>query len=853
MDKFVIIDGNSLVYRAFYALPMLANFDGVISNAVFGFTNILIRIINEINPKYICVAFDHGRKTFRNDLFEDYKGTRKETPEELRPQFGILKELLQKMNIKIIEKEGFEADDIIGSLSKKFDIENIIVTGDRDAFQLINKNTTVYFTKKGISETENFTPEKLMEVYSITPSQVVELKALMGDASDNIPGVKGVGEKTGTKLINEYGSLKNVYENIDNIKGKLKERLIEDKENAFLSKELATIKTDMDLDYDLSEFVYDFPFDESVVEMFKKYQFNSLLKRPEIFKAVIESSENLNGKEIETIEIKSIDENFEKLLKLAEKHKSVALVFTDTFNFYVDGFEFVFDFNQDLLSKGLTAEEAVVALKPLLENESVKKVVFDYKHIMHVLHKYNASILGVEFDAMIARHLINNNAKSNITAEDMLLEFSYNVKNLSYGVYEISKMFKTKLKELELESLFYDMEMPLCVVLFNMEVQGFKIDRSELTNLNEKYVEMIDELTQNIHKVTGEVFNINSPKQLSEVLFNKLKLVSYNNKKNSTGIDILNQIADQHEVVNMIIEYRKITKLYNTYIKSFLELMDKKTDKIHTIFNQTITSTVRLSCVEPNLQNIPVRTEEGREFRKVFVSSFENGYIVSADYSQIELRLLASFSGDEKLIESFNNNKDIHSITASEVMGVKLEDVTPEMRRDAKAINFGIIYGISDYGLSQNINTSVATAKNYIEKYFEKYPKVKEYMDKNVADCKQSGFVKTLFGRIRNILEINSSNYNLRQFGERAAMNMPLQGSASDIIKVAMVKIFNEFNEKGLKSKLILQVHDELLVDCEPSELEIVKKTLKECMENVVDLPVKLTVNIDYGKNWSEA
>ncbi len=848
MDKFVIIDGNSLINRAFYALPMLANFDGVVSNGVFGFTNILVKIINEIKPKYICVALDYGKKTFRNEIYKDYKGTRKPTPKELVPQFKILRDMLNIMNIKFIEKQGIEADDIIGSLTKKFDVENIVVTGDRDSFQLINKNTCVYFTKKGISETINLTVDNLKDEYGVNPEQVVDLKSLMGDSSDNIPGVAGVGEKTALTLINTYGSLDEVYNNIDNISGKLKEKLLLNKDNAYLSKQLATIKCDVELDDNLKSYEYEFPFNNDVLNFFKQYQFNSLIKRSELFSS--ENNEIIDKVEVEDIKCETIKASeLESFCALLTNLKEVSISFDEELKIYVpdENCEYSIDFNEE------NKTEVLNKLKSFFENEKVKKIVFDLKNLKHILQKYNISFNGASFDVLIARYLINSLVKSDVSLKTVIDENLLSDKFLAYSLFLLKEKYLQKLKELGLENLFYNIEMPLCELLFKMEENGFKIDVSELNKLDNQYSKQLDDLTNLIYEMAGETFNINSPKQLANILFDKLKLQSYNNKKQSTSVDYLLEMANQHPIINLILNYRTISKLYTTYIKAFESLIDKNTNKIHTVFNQTLTATGRLSSSEPNLQNIPVRKEEGKVLRKIFIPSFNHGYIVSADYSQIELRLLAAFSGDEKLIEAFLQNKDIHATTASEIFNVNLNDVTSAMRRDAKAINFGIIYGISDYGLSQNIGSTRKMAAEYIKTYFNKYPKVKSYMDENVKFCKENGFIKTYFGRIRNIPEINATNFMQRTFGERAAMNMPLQGSASDIIKLAMIKVDEELTKNKLQSKLILQIHDELLIDTKKDELEKVKAILKDCMENVVKLSVPLTVEVSYGENWFEA
>ena len=847
MDKFVIIDGNNLMYRAFYALPQLSNFDGEISNAVFGFANMLVKCINEIKPKYIAVCFDVAKKNFRHDKFADYKGTRKPTPDELKSQFPIAKEMLKKMNIQVVEKEGLEADDLMGCLSRQFDTENIIVSADRDTFQLINSNTSVCFPKKGITETINLGLNNLKEFYGVEPSQVIDLKSLMGDASDNIPGVSGIGEKTALNLIGKYGTLDNVYEHIEEISGKQKINLINCKEQAYMSKYLATIVVDEKLDYKLSDFEYTYPFGSDVKELFKHYQFNSLLKRDEIFDNTI-----VTQKQEVPIIIVDNDDKLQDLIDVLEKSKEIAIYMDrETTNIFA-GSEYKICTGQDLLSTGVNFEYLLKLLKPILEAKEIKKIVFDAKALKHFLKDMDIKLNSVEFDCLIARYLINSIAKSNVTLTDVMVENGFETEAFGYALCEIKDKYYAKLEKMDLFRLYYDIELPLMELLFDMEIQGFKVDRVELEELEVKYRQEITKLEKDIYDCVGNKFNIFSTKQLDEVLFDKFNLNIRSNKKKSTNIEILNEIEDRHPIVPLIIRYRTITKLYNTYILGFLNLLDNK-DKIHTLFNQTLTSTGRLSSSEPNLQNIPIRTEEGRNLRKLFVPSSENGMIVSADYSQIELRLLASFSCDEKLISAFNNGEDIHARTASEIFGVPLSDVTPELRRQAKAINFGIVYGISDFGLSQNIGITRKEASNYIKLYFERYPNIETYMKSNVEYCRKFGYIKTIFGRIRPIPEINSSNYNIRTFGERAAMNMPLQGSASDIIKLAMVKIFDEFNKKQLKSKIIVQVHDELVVDCYPGEMEMVKDILRRNMENVVDLSVKLSVNIECGKTWFDA
>lgn len=848
MDKFVIIDGNNLVFRAFYALPPMTNFDGEPSNAVFGFTNMLVRIIKEVSPKYMAVTFDVSKKTFRHEKFPDYKGTRKPAPIELINQIPAVKNLLKAMNITVVEREGLEADDLMGCLSRKFEsTHNIIVSADRDAYQLINKNTEILFPKKGISETVFINEDNLKDYYGVDPSKVVDLKSLMGDVGDNIPGVSGVGEKKALQLINEYGSLDGVYENIDKITGKLKENLINDKEKAYLSQYLATILTDEKLDYVLEDFEYDFPFSQEVKGIFKRYQFASLLKK-----------EDLYDNEVSNVGVQvdqHIVDNIDKLQELynAIDHNKEMYFYLDENKFHIFSGEcYAINTNNDLLSSGLGFDIVLDKLKPLLEDKNITKIVYDYKLLKHTLDKYDISLGGVCFDCVIARYLINPLARMVNNLEEIFNENAIAVDNYAYGLTIIKDVYYSKLEKMDLLSVFYDIEMPLVEVLYNMEVDGFKVDTNEIKLLEDKYRQEIVDIEGKIFEMVGDKFNLSSPKQLGEILFDRLGLNISSNKKKSTSIEILNEIVDKHPIVPLIIRWRTITKLYSTYIIGFENLLDAN-GKIHTVFNQTMTSTGRLSSSEPNLQNIPIRTEEGRGIRKMFVPSHNDGLIVSADYSQIELRLLASFSQDENLINAFLSGQDIHSRTASEVFGIPIENVDDAKRREAKAINFGIVYGISDYGLSQNIGVSRKDAGNYIKLYFQRYPKVEEFIKKNVELAYKEGCVKTLFGRIRPVPEVLNNNHNIRTFGERVAMNMPLQGSASDIIKLAMVRVFNELQTRRLKSRIIVQVHDELVVDVYPGELHDVEEILKTGMEGVVNLSVPLVVNIASGPTWYEA
>lgn len=825
-DKFLIVDGNSLAYRAYYAMPFLTSPEGTNTGAVFGFFNMLLKAIEDNTPNYIAVAFDFSKHTFRTEIFKDYKGTRQETPPELREQFPIIKELLKKLKIAVFEMENIEADDIIGTLAKSSKTtKNLILSGDRDLLQLIDTNTEVLLTKHGTTSTKSMTLESLKEEMHITPSQVVDLKALMGDNSDNIPGVKGVGPKTAQDLIEAYGTLENVYKHIDELKGSLKEKLIKDKEMAFLSYTLAKIKTDVELDFKLENLKLHYPFDVSIKEDFKRFGFGMFLKR-NIYAEVKEVEEKSQSKNIEIDSLEILDN-----LKLSS---TFAFNFNENIEFSTNS-DTIYSLkkNFDLFSKNIETNDVILKLKNVLEDDSILKLTSDLKQELHLLKNLGIEVKNV-FDLKLGAYLIGG---------------SKNITTSTNTYFELYNDIKEKLISLDLEKLYYNIELPLLYVLYDMESAGFKINSKELLELSDKYTKELSELENSIQELAGEQFNVKSPKQLASILFDKLGLkAKFFHKKNSTNIDVLNELISEHPIVPLIIRYRKIQKLHSTYIEPYIELVKNSGDIIHTVFNQTLTATGRLSSSEPNLQNIPVRDDEGKLLRKLFISRFDGGNIISADYNQIELRLLAHYSGDEKLVNAYKENKDIHTLTASQVFGVPESEVTPIQRRSAKAVNFGIIYGISDFGLSQNANLSRKEAKLYIEKYFATYPSVKEYMDSNVKFARENGYIKTIMGRIRRIPEINSNVYQTRQFGERVAMNMPLQGSASDIIKMAMIKV--EEALKNLKSKLILQIHDELIVDTCPGEESTVKQILKDCMENVVTLKVPLPVDINVGKTW---
>lgn len=851
MENFFIIDGNSLINRAFYALPLLSNKDGEYSNAVYGFCNILIKLITENKVDKILVAFDLKAKTFRHKMYDEYKANRKGMPQELVSQVPLLKELLKLMNIKCLELEGFEADDIIGTLSKNKNTKNYIITGDKDSLQLISENTEVWLTRKGISEIEKFDINHLNEVYGLIPKQIIDLKALMGDASDNIPGVNGIGEKTALKLLEEYDNVENLYNNIDKIKGKLQEKLINDKEMCFLSKTLATIKTDVPISLNFEEINLNFPFDNKVAEFFYKYQIKSLLNKPQLFKN-LDVDLMAPKKVVKLIKIKNLNE-LNEMMEDIKNNQPFALNIDNDVHISNSKFqEYVIKIKSDLISSdGFFLDEVLINLKKILEDENIKKIFFDLKAIMHYLKTFDITLKGAIFDVQLADYLIKCGKKPTKNIQSLCEDENFEKEAQATCLINSYFSFTKKLEELDMLNLYNNIEFPLINVLFSMEEYGFKLDREILEKLNCDYNLEIKNIVEQIYDLAGEKFNINSPKQLGNILFDKLMLP--NKSKGSTNIEVLEELEALHPIISLIIRYRKLFKLNNTYVESYLEKMDKKTSLVHTYFNQMLTSTGRLSSTEPNLQNIPIKDEDGRALRKIFISSFDDGMIVSADYNQIELRLLANFSKDEKMINSFNSGVDIHLKTASEIFNLPLEMVTPEIRRKAKAINFGIVYGISDYGLSQNIHSTKKEAKEYIDKYFQTYPGVKEYLNSSIEFAKNNGYVKTMFNRRRNIDELNSNNYNLKQFGERVALNMPLQGTASDIIKLAMIEVYKEIKKRNLKSKLILQIHDELIIDTPKDEYKIVEEILKEKMQNVVSFDVPLLVNISSGKSLYEA
>ena len=836
MSKLVIVDGNSLANRAFYALPFLTNSKVQPSGAIYGFANLLTKIITDYRPDGIVVAFDHARKTFRTELYPEYKGTRKPTPVELISQFPEIKKMLSIMNIKVIEQEGIEADDIIGTIAKNSNCDKIIVTGDKDLLQLISKDTEVWLTMKGVTEVLKVNESNLLENFEvIRPSQIIELKSLMGDKSDNIPGVTGIGEKTALKLLKEFDSLDGVYANLDKIVGKTKERLENDKKWAYLSKELATIKTDCEIEFDLNETSYDYPYSQETYNYFNEWNFNTLLKRKELFNAEI--AFEVLDENVEILKINTLDD----VKKMKEE-------IDGEFAYNLDKFEFCTSQNKiyrvepiiTMFSAAISLEEVLQELKDVFENEKILKLTDFAKRDMHKLGKLGIKLNNF-YDITLAGYVLYTGITS-----DKVSKITTNL------YFAKRRLFDKNMEEFGSKDLYYKCELPLVEVLYSMEKLGFKIDKQELNKIDAEFSNELSETTGAIYELAGEEFNINSPRAVANILFNKLGLKAQNNRKQSTSVEILNEIAHLHPIVNKVIKYRKFQKFKTSYVEVYKKLCENDSDIIHTQFNQSLTNTGRLSSSDPNLQNIPTRDEDGKVLRKIFISKFDGGSLLSADYNQIELRLLADMSNEEKLIETYNQGGDIHRATASQIFEVPLEEVTSAQRGSAKAVNFGVIYGISDYGLAQGLGIPQFKAKEYIENYFKRYPQIKAFNEDCVDFAHKKGYVRTKYGRIRHIPEINSSNHNMRNFAERVAMNMPLQGTASDIIKFAMIEVYKRMNEASLKSELILQIHDELIVDVFPGEMERVSKILQDTMESIVSLQVPLVVNIGTGKNLYE-
>ena len=871
-DKLLLLDGNSLAYRAFFALPLLTNASGIHTNAAYGFTTMLQKIVEEEKPTKMLVAFDAGKTTFRHDTFTEYKGGRQKTPPELSEQFPYIRKLIDAYGIKRYELEMYEADDIIGTLAKEaaaHSMDVVIVSGDRDLTQLATEQVTVYITKKGITEIEKNTPAFIEEKYGLTPLQIIDMKGLMGDASDNIPGVPGVGEKTAVKLLKEHGSVEALYAAIDTLKAsKMKEKLVANEEQAHMSKQLATIFTEAPIAVTLADLAYNGPNEEELINVWQELGFKSLIEKSD-FAVEEEERAPFEYDIVEDVKPEMLKNAMAVHVELEDEHyhtcQQLGLALTDgTDTFYVP-FEHA--------AKSDT-------LRLWLEDATKTKYMADSKASQAALKRAGIRLAGVDFDLLLASY-INNPALSGDDVATLARDLGYrdvqtnesvygkgakravpeqtilaeHASRKAFAVWTLQPKLETLLHENEQFDLYKNLELPLASILSEMESEGITVNRATLEKMGQELGDKLTVIEQDIYAEAGETFNINSPKQLGVILFDKLGLPVIKKTKTgySTAADVLEKLQPEHAIIEHILLYRQLGKLQSTYIEGLLKEIHEDDGKVHTRFQQALTSTGRLSSTDPNLQNIPVRLEEGRKIRQAFVPSHENWILFSADYSQIELRVLAHMSEDHNLVEAFREGMDIHTRTAMDVFHVSADEVDSDMRRAAKAVNFGIVYGISDYGLSQNLDITRKEAAIFIEKYLASFPGVKGYMDDIVQDAKFNGFVTTILNRRRYLPEITSSNFNLRSFAERTAMNTPIQGSAADIIKKAMIDMDARLKKEHMQAKLLLQVHDELIFEAPPEELALLEKIVPEVMENAIALAVPLKVDVNAGATWYEA
>ena len=869
MDKIILLDGNSLSYRAFYAMPALQNKSGLYTNSVYGFTLMLERMLEDIKPKYALVAFDKGKQTFRHKTYQDYKGTRDKTPSELVEQFGYVRELLDSYGIKYEEHFDYEADDIIGSyakLAEKAGLEVIIISGDKDLTQLASDNITIYYTRRGVTEVDHYTPEFINEKYGLSPEQIIDMKGLMGDKSDNIPGIAGIGEKTAIKLLAEYKTVENVLDNIDNISGKkLKERLAEGKEDALLSKELATIFTEVPVENKLE----DLTFSENrskKKELFEKLEFVSFLK-----KLAENNDVDVDGKEEKELEIINADEKTELSFENSSLH--IECFTEDYHNSDVVNIAVYKDENVYIFSEDNFFENKFV--RKYLESDA-EKVVYDYKKILYIAKRNGISdIAGNVFDVKIAAYLLDVTVKTEldkivfntlgniIKSEEEIygkgVKRTLPTNEILYpylaqvvkSIFDLKEIQSARLKEENMDSLYKNIEVKVARVLANMEYEGIHVSKKALEDMSDELDERIKILEASIHTLAGSEFNIASPKQLGIVLFEDLGLPPVKKTKTgySTSVEVLEQLQHSHEIIPLIMEYRVLTKLNSTYAKGLVKDITRK-GKIHTRYEQTLTQTGRLSSVNPNLQNIPTRIEEGKKIRKAFIPASDDRVILSIDYSQIELRVLAHMAQDKGMIDAFTHDLDIHTKTASEVNGVSLDEVTPTMRREAKAVNFGIVYGISDFGLANNLGITRKRAKEFIDKYLKTFSGVNKYMTDIVEFAKEHGYVETLYNRRRALPEINAKNKIVANLNARLAMNTPIQGTAADIIKLAMINAFDYIEKTKVDAKLLLQVHDELIFDVNKDVVDEFTIEMVKIMEEAVELDVKLKAEASSGSSW---
>ena len=893
MSKLIVVDGNSIVNRAFYGImgsKMLQTADGTYTNAVYGFLAILFKELDEVKPDYIAVAFDLKAPTARHKMYDGYKANRKGMPEELAAQMPILKDVLRAMNITIIEKEGYEADDVLGTLSRigeNSGLDVVLLTGDRDSFQLATDKVSIYIprTKAGKTDTEIFNRDKVLEVYGVEPKQMIEVKGLQGDTSDNIPGVPGIGEKTALSLVKKYGTIDHLYEcvenNTDDLKGKQREKIAENKELAMLSKTLGTINLETPIEKSIDDLKMKEWNKSEVYKIFKELKFNRYIDRFNLKEEIVE---NDNVEPTMTMD-------FEKAVINAEKFNDIKkkVIENKVCYFYVETVE---DTNSIIKKKIKSISiyikdenkvydykvSNILELKDIFESEDVLKCSYDLKDIYILCEEAEINPKNFMFDIRIAGYLLNSTTNQ-YSISDLMNEYlgiDINVDDgkqeqlnlfdvqeekeneqiavYAYSIGNLHDVLEKDLKENGMYDLFNNIEMPVLEVLADMQYRGMYVDKNELIAYGDELKVKLDELTNKIHELAGEEFNINSTKQLGEVLFEKLKLPVIKKTKNgySTDVDTLEKLQCEHEIIEYILEYRQLAKLNSTYIEGMIPYINKNTGRIHSYFHQTVTATGRISSTEPNLQNIPTRIEIGKKLRKVFKPA-ENKIFLDADYSQIELRILAHVSKDETMVDNFIHDEDIHAQAASRVFGVPLDEVTKELRSKAKAVNFGIVYGISDFGLAGQIHSSRKQAKQYIEQYLEKYNGIKTFMDEAVEDAKKKGYIETMYNRRRYIPELTSKSYMVRKFGERVAMNTPIQGTAADIMKIAMINVFRELKDRKLNSKIVLQVHDELLIETDIKEKEKVREILVNNMEHAAKLLVPLKVEVAEGENWYDA
>ena len=897
MDNFVLIDGNSIMNRAFYGImgsKMLTTKDGKYTNAVYGFLAILFKLIEDTNPKYMAVAFDLKAPTARHKLYEGYKANRKGMPEELAEQMPLIKEILRAMNIDIVEKEGYEADDVLGTLSRygeKQGLHVTILSGDRDTFQLATDNITIRIprTKGGKTETDLFDRNKIIETYGIEPKQLIEVKGLQGDSSDNIPGVPGIGEKTALSLIQKYGSIENLYDKIekdeDDLKGKQREKVKDNKELAELSKTLGTINLEVPIEDTLEQFKVEEWDKEKVLKLFKELNFNRYIERFHL------TGEKNSEEETYKIDFKNVEKSIEEIINIVKVQKSMTFYLQtekddNPDNIIKENIAGMSVYNSDTqeayyikLNQG-----EVERLKEIFEDENIKKTSINLAKVYILLKQAGISLDGIENDISIGAYILNptNNKlelknlamqyleldieeyigeendqkqmtlfEENSVQNDKKVSEKYNM--YSYVIKQINTIILQKLKETNSFELYINIDMPTVEVLSSMQWNGMYVDEKELSSFGEELTSQIEVLTKVIHEMAGEEFNINSTKQLGEILFEKMKLPVIKKTKNgySTDVDVLEKLKREDPIIEKILEYRQLMKLNSTYVEGLKPFINPKTKRIHSFFHQTITATGRISSTEPNLQNIPTRFELGKRVRKVFKPE-EGKVYIDADYSQIELRVLAHISEDKHMIDAFNHNEDIHKQAASKVFKTPTEEVTKEQRSNAKAVNFGIVYGISDFGLAEQLGISRKKAKQYIDEYLTEYEGIKEFMENIIEKAKEKGYVETLFHRRRYVPELNSKNYMVRQFGNRVAMNTPIQGTAADIMKIAMINVNKELKKRGLEAKIVLQVHDEMMIETPENEKEEVKDIMKNEMESAIQLNIPLVAEISEAKNWYE-